>query len=265
MFLRIPTFYVCLSIVFSIISCHTETDDSVVPNSSRELEFMNSSLNERSSDGSPSDSEYENTRGDIAALLLLQTHDGTSLPNYVTQTYSSFETIDKSLGNLVGFAVNRSGYTITSEGLHTLVTNYMVERELDPLSFNSIYAHNLQKASFEIGHRAAFKEPSSANRDNLIIHYLKVAVAQKAVDTDAMTDMFLEVESQLEQSFKTQARQYILGQSQANLNEALVELEKYHDEFLIQGQSYWDSPTTRVNVLHFKDMYEAAQDAISRL
>jgi len=261
LFIKIIVVSGCL---FSLIHCNEDNSDVVLINAS--YEAMNESLEKRSRQPQSENSDYQLTKGDAASLLMLNSiNRQNSKPSYVGKVYSSYETLDRSLSNLVGFAINRSGYTLSADSLHHLVESFLLQKELNALVFDSIYAHGLQKASFEIGHRAAFKEPSSTNRDNLIEHYLEIAVVQKAVDTDAMADMFLEVESQLEQSFRTQARNYILAQSQADLSEAMVKLEKFHAQFKIEGQSLWDSPTVRMSFLHYKDVFESAQDAINRL
>lgn len=137
-------------------------------------------------------------------------------------------------------------------------SKYFSQNLIDPLQFNPRFDSSIQSAALITAHRLGLNSLKSNERDDMIIKYLNILLAQKSIDVLALVELVQEIKNSLDIEEFERIKSYIneTAHHVINLSEAeLIELR----EDINNGNS---SIQIKSSIAHQIDKYLSSKEAI---
>ncbi|WP_020566723.1 hypothetical protein [Neolewinella persica] len=119
--------------------------------------------------------------------------------------------------------LSKRKYQIPLVELQEIVKNLSEKYNFNAQIYDKTLAPSMQLCAYEVGHRAALREPASPERNEIIKKSLLTLLAQGAGDCDAYAEMLIAVADELDSPIKNEHIAYIrkvAGENIGHFNES---------------------------------------------
>lgn len=198
--------------------------------------------------------------------LASKTHNETSAisKNYTLKGEANHRPNGKPMWDLIQ-QLNAAKNQIPLAELQDAVDRIIEAYDIDVLQYDRDFRPAIQLFAYEVGHRAALREPHSLERNKVIIKSLDILVIQQADDTDAFAEMLREVKSDLSRIEFKRYYDYIRKVAEDKIVEFEANFEQYKSDFPSDNGSELDKRRWLADNRGTAQRYEQAFIAIALL